>query len=64
VFSEYYIPTEAEELAAKVEGEKRTAKAKLEVNAGKAIGTDADGNDTATGKPVDVEAHLEGKADK
>src|SRR4051812_6633732 len=58
VFSEYYIPTEAEELAAKVEGEKRVAPTKLEVKAGKAIGTDADGKDTATGELVDIEAHL------
>ena len=61
VFSEYYIPTEAEEQAARVEAGARTQKAKLELNAGKAVGTDAQGNDTATGKPVDVDAHLEGK---
>lgn len=60
VFSEYYVPTEAEQQAAQVESDKRTQAAKIEVNAGKAIGTDDKGNDTATGKPVDIDAHLEG----
>lgn len=63
VVSEYYIPTDEEKQAEALEADKRAQSAKLEVKAGKAVGTDADGKDTKTGEPVDVEAHLK-SADK
>lgn len=62
VVSEYYIPTADEHAAAQVAEAKRVAKSKVELNAGKAVGTDAEGKDTKTGEAVDVEAHLTGKS--